>query len=1217
MATEKSTRRVYSAEMLHRLRSTASQPTLHLEEAIEENDDGDAELIKEHVLRGSRSFAARSWKSRTSANSLRVPSNKENRSTTASEADRIPAAPLPSKGVPVLGELVSNNQNVRSAAAAAAAAASGSWRARQSPTQSMRARKIESLVKAHGSPPHVRVTAGGRIVPSEQSPLCHPRYGYSAIKTNGGLVKFAPNHPTGKTQWTQATQNGFVAQDMDGRLCQIVNGTIMPLNEVNGAMQLFMPAPNLSVTQRGPSQGSVPTASQAAGNPPQRQSSRAPASEPSVTAQINALELEYSKLEHELKDIDKTEVLHGKTMGKAAKDALVGKRRELVMTTDNIRKALKSLKQQKPAEVPTSPRALQHKQSTSPPKNRLPPFLQQRQNPQMAPPQAACGAVYGMPQPGTFVPTYAFQPSPSPESTFAGQPWAMPPPNMFVPPPPFDGSLSSASLPYQNEAPRPMNSTLEQPVQRQAAAVGTAALQPTEHTTNQGPPRNDGARSFADLQKVASPHKSHAVPIKAPDGKKVKSSLNPMSPAYKPGKAFAPLQNDKNKMPPAQSVNTRPPTPLSPPNHESSASNQLRVVNKTDDSASPRKKSAHLHSSSVSSFETADFFPRNTREYSIRKHDYPLATDSTEKENMDPQGHESTQSDATELHTNRTRVSHAHPASTLKQLQATSPGTGPTAPPSTPADPELARQQLLSGTIDSTMWDRQNVSSGAGALPNREEHNLSPKNKRREWLFVEEHPSRQASVSPEKMHACQDELCVTSSPYYDVDFLNKPRDFVEGYQAGLNRRPPGFDRSAEFLEGYCAALMKPTAHNNASAEPSTGSPAKPISRRPSPATMQASNTIAATTDRRPNRPTLAPLETCLQSTDTLKQAMLAPHNENAILTPAADGPHITETTFNLGAWQKTRKETSAPDVDPAALQNALAGFEFPKRTMSTARRQLDSSIDKKGPKNEQLPRLPDSQPGQQLQASLYNQRSGNEISQPPASSAASTKSAALSSSASTGYRMSSMTSIDSNLYRNYPGHRVFSPHLEYKSASSVAQHAGLASGFFAGGQYDGASDLIANNPISSSQLMTGAPMIGAAASSQTQNPMSTSRRDSAAPLPPPPQHARFMEGSIDGMSNPPTSPVPGSPSMSPHPSPAKDKPKDSPNKGSPARAKFEHIAEKVGIKTLGTGKTEKETEPASPQGKRRWRDVWRTSSRKEGSGDEHQQQMPGTTPTAT
>ncbi|KAI7609397.1 hypothetical protein KC319_g20890, partial [Hortaea werneckii] len=340
---------------------------------------------------------------------------------------------------------------------------------------------------------------------------------------------------------------------------------------------------------------------------------------------------------------------------KASSGCCFGKRRELVMTTDNIRKALKSLKQQTPAEAPTSPRALQPKQSTSPPKSRLPPFLQQRQNPQMALSQAPCGAVYGMPQPGTFAPTYAFQPSPSPESTFAGQPWAMPPPNMFVPLPPFDGSLSSASLPYRIEAPRPITSTFEQASQPRAAAVGTTALQPTQETTNQGPPQNDGARSFADLQKVASPHKSHAVPIKAPDGKVVKSSLNPMSPAYKPGKAFAARQNERDKMPAAKSVNTRTPTSLSPPNQQSSTSSQLRVVSKTDDSASPRKKSAHLHSSSISSFETADFFPRNTREYSIRKHDYPLANDSSEKENMDPQGHGYTQSDATELHMNGTR----------------------------------------------------------------------------------------------------------------------------------------------------------------------------------------------------------------------------------------------------------------------------------------------------------------------------------------------------------------------------------------------------------------------------------------------------------------------------------------------------------------------------------------------------------------------------------
>lgn len=129
----------------------------------------------EHVLRGSKSFAARSWKSRASGNSLRVPSNKENRSTSASDNDR-PVAPQPTKLAPVLGEIAPNNQVLRPAG--------GPFKPRPSPTPSLRKKKIESLVKAHGSPTHVRVTAGGRIVPSEQSPLCHPRYGYSAIKVS-------------------------------------------------------------------------------------------------------------------------------------------------------------------------------------------------------------------------------------------------------------------------------------------------------------------------------------------------------------------------------------------------------------------------------------------------------------------------------------------------------------------------------------------------------------------------------------------------------------------------------------------------------------------------------------------------------------------------------------------------------------------------------------------------------------------------------------------------------------------------------------------------------------------------------------------------------------------------------------------------------------------------------------------------------------------------
>jgi hypothetical protein len=44
MTNNKTTRRVYSAEELHRLRASCSQPKLR--EAIEEHDGEDAELVK-------------------------------------------------------------------------------------------------------------------------------------------------------------------------------------------------------------------------------------------------------------------------------------------------------------------------------------------------------------------------------------------------------------------------------------------------------------------------------------------------------------------------------------------------------------------------------------------------------------------------------------------------------------------------------------------------------------------------------------------------------------------------------------------------------------------------------------------------------------------------------------------------------------------------------------------------------------------------------------------------------------------------------------------------------------------------------------------------------------------------------------------------------------------------------------------------------------------
>ncbi|KAK5109001.1 hypothetical protein LTR62_007635 [Meristemomyces frigidus] len=622
----KATRRVYSAEQLQRLRGASSQPKLH--EAIDEHDGEDAELVKEsseHVLRGSHSFAARSWKSRASANTLRVPSNFENRSTNVSDNDR-PAAPLLRQAAPVLGEIPCNNQILRPPFLG--------YKPGPSPTPSFRKKKIEFLVKAHGSPDHVRVTAGGRIVPREQSPLCHPRYGYSAIKSNGGLIKLAPNLSSGKANWTQATQNGFVAQDVNGRLCQIVDGTILPLHETEAGLQLYIPAPNLNITQPVSPVG----AQHPLGNRVMSAHNAMPQpegfAEPSLRSQINALELEYSKLEHDLKDVDKTEVLHGRTMGRGAKDALIAKRRELIVNLDQLRRTLKSLREQSSHSTsPPQTRTFGGK-STSPPPTRLPNFLQQRQNQAMS--------LNGMPMYGPYLSAaqnqpfgggpFKFETTPSPDSSFGLHPWSMPPPTLFIPPSAFDGSMSSTPMPLQAGS---LDMALPPPAQQPVA----------NKREDSRLPQSDGASSLRDVRRVVSPVNSHALPIKAPHSV-VKSSLNPMSPVYKPGTGSLPLQGLQS----TTKVGMEP-------------------------TESPTKTAHNVRSSSVSSLATADFFPHNTTDFSTRKYAAEAAetTDTYEdKENQDP-------------------VTPAKPVSGLTHAHPT-----PIAPPATPVEGIPDRSQNVS-----------------------------------------------------------------------------------------------------------------------------------------------------------------------------------------------------------------------------------------------------------------------------------------------------------------------------------------------------------------------------------------------------------------------------------------------------------------------------------------------------------------------------------------
>jgi len=661
-----------------------------------------------------------------------------------------------------------------------------------------------------------------------------------------------------------------------------------------------------------------------------------------------------------------------------------------------------------------------------------------------------------------------------------------------------------------------------------------------------------------------------------------------MSPVYKPARGYSAATANEQKgafKPPVETV----PTPL----WLMHGSKPVAKASPPDTADSPTKKKIVVDGSSISSIKTADFFPRNTREYSTRKHEYPVPSDdSGDKENVDPEIERSPTTPKHDRHNTNWNPEIPDGAFAFASPQMDR-FAAPSVPPGTPvfagALAAKAHTALSAGNIAA---GARKDGHDAEQLPDREMHNLSPKSKRT-FQFIEEHPSTYTSEdtyssSPAKDHQCREELCVTASPVDMINFASKSRDWVEGYQAGLHRNPVGADRMGDFLDGYCSGLLKSQPVTSVSLGLNDGSPTKAIRRRSTPVPPPAPTFSAEQSAPRP------PLEATKQSLDTLKQAIIAPHNENAVLTPGIDAPHISEAPFHLGAWQKRH-------ANAARGGHGFDSYPFPQRNSSLNDRQSPKKSE-----DSQGHGVVDYAKPQHLAT-----RDQNEQHPPPTAKgfAPLQQNRVSSGPLPPSHRISSITSIDSAMLRPWPsttttGPRVLSP-AEWKSTSSVAQAASLATGYFAHSQYDGTpADVPDHEPT------------------LTQGPGSDHRRstDNAAAHPSSSawgqgkQFSSFREeASLDGMSSPsPASPGPGSPTMSPITSPRVTPSKaKKEKKESPAKAKFEHIASKVGIKVTGAEKKDEHhvggghahghagVGPASPPGKKKWRDMWR---RAEGDG---------------
>ncbi|KAI4725970.1 hypothetical protein E4T49_06269 [Aureobasidium sp. EXF-10728] len=1098
-------RKAYSAEQLLALRHSASDETAIKIEAkardgaIKEPDWLTDDLA-DHVVRNARSFAARSSRSLAASDTLHPPPT-DSRQFSA----------------PVLSEIDPNNQNLRPGLAAN--------RYRPSPTPSLKKRKAEQILKDHGSPPGLRVTAGGRIVPSDQSPLCSPRYGYSAIKKNGMLIKFGPNFPAppgGIPMQRMGLPNGFVAQDPDGRLCQMVDGKFLPVDDVDGIPQLYIAAPNLTGSTGFPAgEKDDVTGSTPFNNPTRQQQSsqsfdNAPPTGPAVkqttmkppiissTVQIQALEKQYTKLEQESKDLDKVEVLQRSSMSSKAYAQLVQNRRDLVGRMNAIRVSIKSLREAKSSADHSPQVAAQPTQSQF----GMPPYG----------PAAMMGpagpipdwAFDGIGPEAHNMPPFHGAPVPHGMGYYGppppGYPGAMPPyPAMFGTMPPMFNMMGMPPVDaFGNFIPGNMDP--------QAFSSGSPPA-PNANTVHETGPSNSRAAEKTTTSQQESPRRTHALQIKNPENKSEssqKSALNPMSPSYQPAGKSTPA---------SKIVSTRAASP-SPALAEAVRQHNAWVTESANASATNLNSAGSQrklrYESSSSSYATADFFPNNPRDHSMRKDAYPVALDRNASRNKLAE---------------RPSVSSEQPVTPDKENQ--DPGWT-FAPVASVTTPPVMRDQAVGqpGTPEIGSMD---------PVQNRSEMNVSPKNRRSDYPLSYKSVSEITTLgsglpspaigSTHGSHLQQSKPAPCSKEPLGPEEIT----YMDGFMAGKARLPVGLEKSGLWLDGYCAGLLKSAQPTAAPVAPKAPAPthAGPVIVKPylPPGQKDAVSQHA-----------VPAINVNATSLNTLKDAVFSAQNENAVLTPDPSGPCVSDmAALHLGGWAKTHQEPATAESDAVLASIRNGETVLPERTSSAVQRHASTSTEH----NRTV--MPTAQT-----SSVMMERERAYMPQDRRATSAQMQSTGGSPTA--------------YFQRVYPAHRVMSSQLEWKSGSSIAQVAGLATGYFA--QYDGTRT--GANPIGDRQPLT---QMSGNTGMTTHDTMS-----GALPEKQPGMSARFTEGAM------PVDVKTGSPSSSPG--------KRSPTKGSPAKVKFAQIAGRAGIKVRSESRDEQESEPSSPQEKRRWRDVW-------------------------
>ncbi|KAH7114412.1 hypothetical protein B0J11DRAFT_540935 [Dendryphion nanum] len=498
----------YKLEELLALRDSVSESAVSIDKFADED------VIKEHVLRPSAS------------------------ANLVGSLPEVPRRPIPTPAVAVA------TANLK----------------KPSPSPSIKRGKAERLLKEHGSPPGMRVTAGGRVVPSDLQTLAGVRVGHnnnndnmklSPVRSMDPNIMVSQHHPL-----TREVSNLEAVELVGTKILLRIDGQEFFLpTSANFAMESNVTSP---VDINNPPSASARVAPQVlnANNPIMLQHASSQGLPCDVS--LPALRAEHASKKEELRRVEQTEVIRSESESAAWRRAIIQQKMSLTLQIDKLRKKIMAAEE---AQIdPSFPAANGHSGvPLASPLGQYPaPMIHQQIYPVLtAPFNPTNQQQYS---PNMTLPPYATQGFPVDAPQFARDP-------QFFIPGEAPASFSSTHVPMPG-------------IQTRKAAQSPGSASRRSHAIEIKPPQ----------ESIAKKHNAQG------------STLDPKSPTYEPFMTIHGIDDIQNTTGVSGAMTT--------------SQSNLRLNETLHPRFHRHEERALSQKPSLSSIDTTDFFPLNTHEHS-------------------------------------------------------------------------------------------------------------------------------------------------------------------------------------------------------------------------------------------------------------------------------------------------------------------------------------------------------------------------------------------------------------------------------------------------------------------------------------------------------------------------------------------------------------------------------------------------------------------------